>query len=59
MIIKKMIKNLLILFNETNKNNKNPVLSILSDILPKRFFLKKGFVFSSTMYGTSKKLFYH
>ena len=38
MIIKKLIKNLLKLFNETNKNDKNSVSSVLSDILTKSIF---------------------
>ena len=40
MIIKKMIKNLLKLFNETDKNDKNSVLAVLSDVLPKRILKK-------------------
>ena len=55
MIIKKMIKNLLKLFNETNKNDKNSVLAILSDVLPKRILKKEGFIFSNTMYRTAKR----
>ena len=45
MIIKKMIKNLLKLFNETDKNDKNSVLAVLSDVLPKRILKKEGFIF--------------
>ena len=45
MIIKKMIKNILKLFNETDKNDKNSVLAVLSDVLPKRIFNKEGFIF--------------
>ena len=37
MIIKKIIKNLLKLFNETDKNS---VLAVLSDVLPKRILKK-------------------
>jgi len=54
-IIKKIIKNLLKLFNETDKNNKNAVLSVVSDILPKRILRKEGFIFSNTMYRTAKR----
>ena len=50
-----MIKYLLKLFNETNKNDKNCVLSVLYDILPKRILKKKGFVFSNFIYKTAKK----
>ena len=49
------IKNLLRLFNETNKNDKNSVLSVLSDILSKRIFKKESVIFSNTMYRTSKR----
>ena len=52
MIIKKMIKNLLKLFNETDKNS---VLAVLSDVLPKRILKKEGFIFSNTMYRTAKR----
>ena len=52
MIIKKMIKNLLKLFNETDKNS---VLAVLSDVLPKRILKKEGFIFSKTKYITSKR----
>ena len=45
MIIKKMIKNLLKLFNQTDKNDKNSVLVVLSDVLPKRILKKEGFIF--------------
>ena len=45
MIIKKMIKNLLKLFNETDKNDKNSVLAVLSDVLPKRILKKKALFF--------------
>ena len=55
MIIKKMIKNLLKLFNETDKNDKNSVLAVLSDVLPKRILKKEGFIFSNTMYRTAKR----
>ena len=55
MIIKKMIKNLLKLFNETDKNDKNSVLAVLSDVLPKRILKKEGFIFSNTMYITAKR----
>ena len=55
MIIKKMIKNLLKLFNETNKNDKNSVLAVLSDVLPKRILKKEGFIFSNTMYRIAKR----
>ena len=52
MIIKKMIKNLLKLFNETDKNS---ILSVLSDVLPKRILKKEVFIFSNTMYRTAKR----
>ena len=58
MIIKKMIKNLLKLFNETgknNKNDKNSVLTVLSNVFPKRILKKEGFIFSNSMYRTSKR----
>ena len=58
MIIKKMIKNLLKLFNETDKNDKNSVLAVLSDVLPKRILKKEGFIFSNTMYITAKKKYF-
>ena len=45
MIIKKMIKNLLKLFNETDKNDKNFVLAVLSDVLPKRILKKRRLYF--------------
>ena len=45
LIIKKMIKNLLKLFNETDKNDKNSVLAVLSDVLPKRIFKKRKLYF--------------
>ena len=48
MIIKKMIKNLLKLFNETDKNDKNDknyVLVVLSDVLPKRILKKRRLYF--------------
>ena len=52
MIIKKIIKNLLKLFNETDKNS---VLAVLSYVLPKRILKKEGFIFSNTMYRTAKR----
>ena len=52
MIIKKMIKNLLKLFNETDKNS---VLAVLSDVLPKRILKLEGFIFSNTVYKTDKR----
>ena len=52
---KKIIKNLLKLFNETDKNDKNSVLAVLSDVLPKRILKKEGFIFSNTMYRTAKR----
>ena len=55
MIIKKMIKNLLKLFNETDKNDKNSILAVLSDVLPKRILKKEGFIFLNTMYRTAKR----
>ena len=55
MIIKKMIKNLLKLFNETDKNDKNSVLAVLYGVFPKRIFKKEGFIFSNTMYRTAKR----
>ena len=45
MIIKKMIKNLLKLFNETDKNDKNSVLLVISDILLKRILKKEALFF--------------
>ena len=40
-----MIKNLLKLFNETDKNDKNSVLAVLSDVLPKRILKKRRLYF--------------
>ena len=54
-LINKITKNLLILFNKTEINKRNEILSVLSDILPKKFIIKQGFIFSDTMYRTAKR----
>ena len=54
-MIKKIVKNLLKLYNETNINEKHAVLSVLTDILPKRILRKEGFIFSNTMHRTAKR----
>ena len=55
LIIHQLVKNVLKLFNKTPKYEKYAVLSIVADLISKKELRKNGFVFSDTMFRTSKK----
>ena len=55
LVIQKIIKNILKLFNKTAKNERYKVLSIVADIISKKDLRKNGFEFSNTMYNTAKR----
>ena len=44
-LIKKIIDNLLKLFIKTEINQRNEILSVLTDILPKQLIRKEGYFF--------------
>lgn len=54
-VIQQLIKNVLKLFNKTEKMERYAVLSIVADIFSKKDLRKSGFIFSNTMYKTSKR----
>lgn len=53
--VNKIVKNILKLFNKTPKNQRYSILSIVSSEISKKDLRKTGFVFSNTMYNTSKR----
>ena len=54
-MLTKIVENLLKLFKKTEINQRNEILSVLTDIIPKKILRKKGFVFSDTMHRTAKR----
>ena len=54
-MIQKIVKNILKLFNKTQKNLTYSILSIVADIISKKDLRKNGFEFSNTMYNTAKR----
>lgn len=54
-ITQKLVKNILKVFNKTEKKEKYKVLSIVADIISKKELRKSGFEFSNTMYNTAKR----
>ena len=54
-LIKKIMQNLLKLYNKTEINKRNEIFSVLTDLIPKQVIRKEGFIFSDTMYRTAKR----